>query len=61
MSDAAGTIGWWSDSKDVYAPGQAFVNGMAASGDRTLRIGVIGEETRLTGFLYVPQAAALLL
>ncbi len=44
MSEGAGTIGWWSDSKDVYAPGQAFINGMAIGGDRTLRIGVLGEK-----------------
>ena len=51
MSEAAGTIGWWSDSKDVYAAGQAFANGKASDGDRTLRIGVVtAEATRLTDF-----------
>ncbi len=51
MSEGANTIGWWSNSKDVYASGQAFVNGVASEGDRTLRIGVLGDKgTRLQDF-----------
>lgn len=51
MTAASGTIGWWSDSKDVYAPGQAFTDGVGVGGDRTLRIGVMSETgTRLQNF-----------
>jgi hypothetical protein len=39
MSAAAGKVGWWSHSKDVYPQGQAFADGAPAVGDRTLRIG----------------------
>ncbi len=51
MSDAAGKIGWWSDSKDVYPSGQAFADGVAVAGDRTLRIGILDSEgDRLQNF-----------
>ncbi len=51
MTAPVGTIGWWSDSKDVYASGQAYTNGVATNGDRTLRIGVLNEvETRIKDF-----------
>jgi hypothetical protein len=51
MAEAAGTIGWWSESKDIYASGQAVADRAATGGDRTLRIEVVSEtETRLRDF-----------
>lgn len=45
-SEAAGTIGWWSHSGDPIKEGSAVADGQAASGDRTLRVGVDDEEIR---------------
>jgi hypothetical protein len=38
MSEPNGTIGWWSQSDDAFARGEAFADGVAVPGDRTLRI-----------------------
>lgn len=37
-----GTVGWWSDTKDVFTNGQAFADGTPVAGDRTLRIRLTG-------------------
>ncbi len=34
----AGKVGWWSTNKDIVPGGQAFVDGVAVEGDRSLRI-----------------------
>jgi hypothetical protein len=41
-----GRIGWWSHTDDKFARGTAFVDGMAASGDRTLRLTLTDGETQ---------------
>jgi hypothetical protein len=46
MADAEGTIGWWSDSKDVYADAHAYIDGLKVTGDRTLRIEVVSDTQR---------------
>lgn len=38
MSEPKGKIGWWSRSDDSLARGEAFADGTAVPGDRTLRI-----------------------
>jgi hypothetical protein len=38
MSRPAGTIGWWSHTADVWPAGEAFADGKAVAGDRTLRL-----------------------
>ena len=43
-----GRVGWWSDSKDSFAQGQAFADGAPAAGDRTLRICVRGGSNTQT-------------
>ena len=51
MSGAKGEIGWWSHTEDVYASGEALVNGAASGGDRTLRIAVLTQPgSRLKDF-----------
>jgi hypothetical protein len=37
-SEASGTVGWWSNSRDNFARGQAFADGKPAEGDRNLRL-----------------------
>ena len=43
-SAPVGKIGWWSHSQDVLKGGQAWVDGSAAVGDRTLRISVYRDK-----------------
>jgi hypothetical protein len=38
MSNPKGTVGWWSNTADVYPHGEALADGKPVSGDRTLRI-----------------------
>lgn len=38
MSEVSGTVGWWTNSADVLAGGQAFADGAPVPGDRTLRL-----------------------
>jgi hypothetical protein len=38
MSQPTGKIGWWSQTDDVWASGQALVDGKTVAGDRTLRV-----------------------
>jgi len=45
LSEPSGRIGWWSHSKDVYADGQAYLDGVDAGGDRTLRLVATDDET----------------
>jgi len=45
MSEPQGTIGWWSPSADALADGEAFADGAAAAGDRTLRVIYLDEQT----------------
>jgi len=40
-----GRIGWWSHAEDKFARGTAFADGMAAPGDRTLRLALTDDET----------------
>jgi len=40
ISQPKGPIGWWSNTKDVLAGGQAYADGVAVPGDRTLRMHV---------------------
>src|SRR5262249_22585661 len=44
MSRGTGKIGWWSHTGDVYAPGQAYSDGLPIAGDRTLRIATLQEK-----------------
>ena len=46
MSEPEGRIGWWSHSKDVLPGGQAYADGRAVPGDRTLRIRVADESEK---------------
>jgi len=51
MSEAQGTIGWWSHSEDVYPSGQAFADEVPVPGDRTLRLVTSSaEQVRLRDF-----------
>jgi len=36
-SEPRGKIGWWSNTSDVYSGGQAYADGAAAVGDRTIQ------------------------
>ena len=38
ISASEGKVGWWSTDKELVADGQAFANGVAGAGDRSLRI-----------------------
>ncbi|MCC6730670.1 MAG: hypothetical protein IT208_15160 [Chthonomonadales bacterium] len=38
LSDPKGQIGWWSREADVYADGEATIEGQPAAGDRTLLV-----------------------
>ncbi len=44
MSQASGTVGWWSNSQDVFAGGQSLADGTPVAGDRTLRVQLAGGE-----------------
>jgi hypothetical protein len=51
ISEPKGTVGWWSHTQDVLPRGQAFADGAAVRGDRTLRIALATEErTRIRSF-----------
>ncbi|HVK06734.1 MAG TPA: hypothetical protein VM490_24930 [Armatimonadaceae bacterium] len=63
MTAPVGTVGWWSESGDRYAGGQAWEDGAPASGDRTLYLRDAGQESataRLdaSGGMTAEQAAA---
>jgi hypothetical protein len=45
-SEAGGRIGWWSHSEDKFARGEAFADGVAVVGDRTLRLTFADGDTR---------------
>lgn len=45
-SEPGGTIGWWSHPADQWPGGEAFDNGRAAGGDRTLRLQYSDGETQ---------------
>ncbi len=38
LSAPDGAVGWWSESADVYAHGEAYLNGTQTSGDRTISV-----------------------
>lgn len=46
MSEPQGKVGWWSNTRDVLAGGEAFASGQAVQGDRTLRVLTTDPETR---------------
>ncbi len=43
-SEPGGRIGWWSHRDDAYPRGEAFAQGVAVGGDRTLRLVLVDEE-----------------
>ena len=45
-SEPAGRIGWWSHSEDKFARGEAFADGVAVAGDRTLRMQFADGDTQ---------------
>ena len=45
-SDPDGRVGWWSHTEDQLAGGEAFADGTAVAGDRTLHIGLLDDETK---------------
>jgi hypothetical protein len=47
QSEPSGSIAWWSHTQDVYAAGQAYVNGQSVAGDRTLRISTVEDRPPL--------------
>jgi hypothetical protein len=44
MSDPSGRIGWWSETSDVLAKGEAMADGAPVAGDRELRIVRVDEK-----------------
>ena len=60
MSEPSGTVGWWTNSQDVFADGQAMADGLPVPGDRTLRVQVAGGDAAaiLDSFTFrTPQAS----
>jgi hypothetical protein len=58
-SEPKGQIGWWSHSEEKFARGEAFADGAATGGDRTLRLETsTGEADRIQNFFTFrrPQA-----
>jgi alpha-L-rhamnosidase-like protein/mannosylglycerate hydrolase MGH1-like protein len=47
QSEPSGSIAWWSHTDDVYPAGEAFENGQAVAGDRTLRIATVEQRPPL--------------
>lgn len=45
-SDPTGRVGWWSQTDDKLAGGEAFADGTAVPGDRTLRTTLADLETK---------------
>ena len=45
-SEPGGRIGWWSHSEDKLARGEAFADGDAVAGDRTLRLAFADGDTQ---------------
>ena len=45
-SEPGGRIGWWSHTEDKYARGEAFTDGNAVAGDRTLRLQFADGDTQ---------------
>jgi hypothetical protein len=45
MSAPLGRVGWWSHSDDLMAGGEAYADGRAAPGDRSLRVNDEGSRT----------------
>jgi hypothetical protein len=45
-SEPGGRIGWWSHGEDKFARGEAFVDGVAVAGDRTLRLQFADGDTQ---------------
>lgn len=45
-SDPDGQVGWWSHSDEKLSGGEAFVDGAAVAGDRTLRIALADHEAK---------------
>jgi len=45
-SDPEGHLGWWSHSEDKYPRGEAFADGRAVAGDRTLRLAFADGDTQ---------------
>ena len=45
-SEPRGRIGWWSHSEDKFARGEAFADGDAVAGDRTLRLAFADGDTQ---------------
>lgn len=45
LSEPSGRVGWWGHTNDVFAAGEAYVNGVPASGDRSFRFVTRNEET----------------
>ena len=45
-SEPGGRVGWWSHSEDKFARGEAFADGRAVAGDRTLRLNFADGETQ---------------
>ena len=51
MSEPAGTIGWWSHAGDALAEGQAWADGAATAGGRSLRVvGVSAKDEEIRQF-----------
>lgn len=60
MSQPVGTVGWWTQSTEALAGGQAFVDGKPTTGDRNLRLSYTDDEAHtLRGFFTFrkPQAS----
>lgn len=45
-SEPGGRVGWWSHTEDKFARGEAFADGRAVAGDRTLRLQFADGDTR---------------
>ncbi|MEI2724828.1 MAG: hypothetical protein V9H26_15165 [Verrucomicrobiota bacterium] len=45
-SEPGGRVGWWSHTEDKFARGEAFMDGKAVAGDRTLRLGFADGDTQ---------------
>ncbi len=43
-ADPQGQVGWWSHSEDTFARGEAFADGQACAGDRTVRFDFVDDE-----------------